>query len=80
MRSLTQGAATILAGLLDPSIRSKAVHFPMCASELILPSGKAPVFLVENDILEALPYAHNPENEEMLWALSEKLVGEKFAI
>ena len=39
---------------------------------------KAPVFLVENGIAEPKEYASNDANAEKLWALSEKMVGQKF--
>ncbi|KAF3402355.1 Retinol dehydrogenase 12 [Talaromyces pinophilus] len=63
MRSMSQVAATILAALLDPSVRDKS-----------------PSFWVEHRGMDPLPYANDPKIAEDLWALSEKLVGEKFEI
>ncbi|KAI9692623.1 MAG: hypothetical protein M1820_009500 [Bogoriella megaspora] len=41
---------------------------------------KSPVFLVENDIAELKEYATSEVNAEKLWAISEKLVDEKFGL
>ncbi|KAG7009751.1 patulin synthase [Physcia stellaris] len=40
----------------------------------------SPSLLVENQVAEAAPYATDEANAEKLWALSEKLVGQKFDI
>ncbi|KAL8785161.1 MAG: hypothetical protein Q9195_008753 [Heterodermia aff. obscurata] len=40
----------------------------------------SPSFLVENQVAEAAPYATDEASAEKLWALSEKLVGQKIDI
>ena len=65
-KSLAAGSATILYAALDPSlVEHSGAFLSDCA--------------IYNDTPMA-PHAVGEDKEDKLWALSEKLVGEKFTI
>lgn len=77
-KTLQQGCATGLVAALDPTIVGKKITSSL-RKYLLIRTGSSGAFL-QNCMLKPVEqdYAKGKENADRLWALSEKLVGEKF--
>lgn len=78
-KSLAQASATVLRGLLDPTLNGKFVPSPppvKWSQQLTSEAEQSGAFLDNGHVL-ALPYMDFPQGEDSaaaLWQLSEKLV------
>jgi hypothetical protein len=76
---LEQGASTTLYAALAPELKGKTFGLSSLDS-INVHSEHSGAFLENctNSTATLLEHAKGAEKQEMLWALSEKLVGEKF--
>jgi hypothetical protein len=81
VRTLQQGAATIVLAAIDPSWRSKpSSSFIPLFRWLTLQLGQSPAYLAECDTRDALDRVTSDENVLKMWAVGEKLVGQQFPL
>lgn len=81
MVTLKQAAGVVLFTALNPSLTGVKIPILELYETNQNITESAPAFIVENQIYaETKEYALNKETAEGLWKLSEKLVGEKFAL
>lgn len=79
--TLQQGAATILLAGLDPSLRGLSLPVTTFRRQRAnRTTEKSGVFLKECAAKKTREYASDKGNAEKLWALSEKLLGQKFEV
>ncbi|KAF7896531.1 hypothetical protein EAF00_006545 [Botryotinia globosa] len=66
-KTLEAGTSTTLVAVLDPALKNKTYY-----------THHSGAYLADCQIAETTDYTTNPDYAERLWALSEKLVGQKF--
>ena len=83
-KDIDQGAATMLVAALDPKLNCKYARFLQYCENgrnraLIVCVAENGVYLDDCQVKRPSKWAADPFKAEMLWKLSEDLVGERFS-